>query len=229
MFTMKRVLATLILAACTAGGAVTAQAATDLTTRMELGNNTAALAAQAALGQLSASLAAEEGSLPAGFPLEVTDVQDLRRATIGFGYEEFTADPAALMAGDSLEKAARPSGTWRYTVLVDGQPVGMMSMAYVGGKWEVASIGAARLANEVNDAVAQMQKGQSLRVIRVPQATSDFVEIKGAGQKAKFVPLDAARRSLDIQQALVTKQGQAVDESAFAASLRDTVSRNLTQ
>ncbi|UXI70195.1 hypothetical protein [Tahibacter amnicola] len=224
MFTMQKVLATLILAVCSAA---TANAAPVLTEGMQAGKAVHD-AAQAALRSFGAEVGRGNG-LPPNFPLAVADISDVNRATIGVGYEELHADPHAIMAGQSLQKSARASSMWRFTVMVDDRAVGMITMVNDKGQWRVRSIGAAALANEVNAVAQSAGKDAQLRVIRVLQATSDFVEVSSAAQKSRLVPLASARKTLGLSQALVAPNTSAVEEAEFAQSLRDTIARNLAQ
>lgn len=187
-------------------------------------------AAIAALEELSTSLTSQEGSLPEGFPFAVGDVGDLKRARIGYGYEEYLADPQALLAGASLHDAARASGTWRYVVTLDGRAVGLITLAQVEGRWQPVGFGAAQLAAEVDAVAAQQGKrGASLRFVRVLQATSDFIEATGADQRVRYAPLAAARATLGASAAIKAPSDGLVEEADFSAGLRDAVARGLTQ
>ncbi|UXI70162.1 hypothetical protein [Tahibacter amnicola] len=215
MHSIRRILAAAVLAVV--GMSDTAFAsAEDATMRP------AADIAQAALNELGLSLAPLEGSLPVGFPFAVSDVQDLRRATVGFGYEEWQADPQLLLAGRSLADAARPTGQWRYVVSVDDSPVGLLTLAMQDGRWSIVSIGGAALSEEVAQ-IARSTKADAVRFVRVPQASSDFIELRGVDRRVSYVPLGGARRMLGLDKA------GALDESAFAVPLRDVIARNLSQ
>ena len=229
MYTLQRALAALIVAACAAGAVHAAQPRADV----GLASSSAAAqpagrAAQEALTQLGASLAAQAGSLPAGFPLAVGDVQDLQRARIGYGYEEFQADPQALLASASLQASARATGQWRYTISVDGRAVGLITMAQIEGHWQAVSLGGVALSAEVNN-VARLQggRGASLRFIRVLQASSDFIEATGSDKSVRYAPLEGARAALGLDAALRAPSDGLLDEADFSPALREAVSRNL--
>jgi hypothetical protein len=184
-------------------------------------------AAVQALRGFAAQFDADKGTVPPGFPFDVRDAGDLQAATVGYGFQVYDADPTSLMAGESLDRSVHPTATWRFCVMLDGRPVGLMTVAQGASGWEAVSMGGAGLAKEV-DAVVYARAGKppaQLRYVRVPQATADFIEV-GSADSARFVPLQAARESLRL-----AASDKGVDASLADAQLqpqlRDAVSRNL--
>jgi hypothetical protein len=175
-------------------------------------------AANRALREFSTQWQKQAGTLPRGFPFDVKDLADLAGAKIGYGFRVHDADPASLVAGDSLDASARDTGQWRFNVVLAGRPVGLITLVNDGGAWQAVSFGGAKLAAEI-DAVAQASPGESLRYVRVPQATADFIEVG----KGRYAPLQAARESLNIG-----KSGLVAD-AELAAQLREGVARNLAE
>lgn len=147
--------------------------------------------------------------LPPGFPLSVRDGSALRHAKIGLGFQVYDVDASALTGKAALEDVARPTGIWRYEVLVQGYPVGLATVAKTAQGWQVVSFGGAGLARDIHDvAMHQAQRaGTRLRYIRVPQATADFIQVQQGTAPARFAPLQATRSLLQMQGAALVNGG----------------------
>lgn len=166
------------------------------------------------------------GTLPRAFPFDVADVADMAQAHVGFGFQVYDADPQSLLGGDSLQHSAHATGTWRFAVMLQQRPIGLLTVAQTEQGWSVVSLGGAGLSKEI-DAVVYAHGGKAdtqLRYVRVPQATSDFIEVAGGGADARFVPLRAARESLRLATG---SDAALLDERALQPLLRDAVSRGL--
>lgn len=181
---------------------------------------------------------AHAGTLPDGFPLDVTDVQDLQEARIAYGFPVYTVDPKDILAPRSnFSATARPTGVWRFLISRDSRPIGLATVEKLNGTWQTTSYGGAGLSKDV-DALMQFHGNanrSNLRFIRIFQARSDFLEVaSGNGTAPRFAPLQSAREALLLQQR-TRKSGAAVDNSAsglldasqFAESLRAAVQANL--
>lgn len=190
----------------------------------------ARVAAVQALRNFAAQYQSEAGTLPQGFPFDVQDASDMQSASIGYGFQVYDADPNSLMAGESLHQSAHPTGIWRFAVNVAGRPVGLMTMAEGAAGWEAVSMGGAGLVKEV-DAVVYAHGSKfatQLRYVRVPQATADFIEVKGDASGERFAPLLAARESLRLAAGskAAGSDGLLADDE-LQSQLRDAVARNL--
>ena len=181
-------------------------------------------AAVQALQTLALRVQADAGSLPKGFPFDVQDVSDLAQAHIAYGFQVYDADPASLMAGESLEKSARATGIWRFAVMIGDKPIGLMTMAQAGSGWNAVSMGGAGLVKEVDAVVYAHGGAAQLHYVRVPQATADFIEVKSGSADARFVPLLAARESLRL--AAGAGGDGLVADRVLQPALREAVSRN---
>jgi hypothetical protein len=180
--------------------------------------------AGAALRQLAAQFRDEAGSLPAGFPLQVRDVAELADARLGYGFQVYDVDANSLAAGSSLSAAARATGTWRFAVLREGRPIGLVTLVQEEGQWQAVSFGGAGLVQEMDAVVQSQAAGAQLRYLRVPQATADFIEVRSAGKAARFAPLRAAREALLLK----ARDGDGLmAEAELLPELRDSVARNL--
>lgn len=143
------------------------------------------------------------GKLPADFPIAVSSFAELRQVTLGVGFEVNTVDPTALLYAKQtadIARMAKGSGVWKFVILSKGQPVGLLEMNNVNGKWQAVGAGSSKLAQNVHAAAALSVDG-SFRFVRIYQATSDLMEVRGRDSASRFVPLQSARQSLSLSSA----------------------------
>jgi hypothetical protein len=170
--------------------------------------------------------------LPEGFPLAAATYGELATLTLGAGFEVNTVDPAALMyanAAADLSRIARSTDTWKFVILSAGKPVGLLDMNRVGGRWTAVGAGASALAADLVAAAPATGDG-SFRFVRIYQATSDLIEVRGAGDRSRFVPMPSARRSLALSaSAARTTAGaeQTLDSQDLLPALQAAVRGNL--
>jgi hypothetical protein len=174
------------------------------------------------------------GGAPIDFPLEISDLQELKEAVIAYGFAVHTIDPAELIAGhSSMQRMAKPTNQWRFVITVGHRPIGMATVERNNGRFETVSYGAAVLAKDV-DAVAGLHGNadkSNLRFVRIYQARSDLLEVVATDGRARFAPLHSARESLLLQQRS-NKSGKQqadtlLDEADFVQALRAAVKQNL--
>ncbi|RFP07957.1 MULTISPECIES: hypothetical protein [unclassified Duganella] len=169
------------------------------------------------------------GSAPQGFPLDVADVQDLKDARIAYGFPVYTIDPADLLTGRrELKAMARPTGIWRFVITLNDQPIGLATVEQVNGKWETVAYGATVMAKDLDAAMGAYANADrsNVRVLRIYQAQSDFLEVSSAQNgAARFAPLHSARQSLLLQRK-GTGDG-LLDASELLEPLRIAVKKNL--
>ncbi|AIY41782.1 hypothetical protein LT85_2624 [Collimonas arenae] len=202
------------------------------------GNDASAAASRGFAEFVQYQIQAHSGSLPEGFPLDVTDVQDLKDASIGYGFPVYTVDPKDLLAGRSdFSAMAKSTGTWRFIINRNQRPIGLVTVEKVNGTWQTVAYGAAGLSKDV-DALTRFHGNadhSNLRFIRIYQARSDFLEVgSNNGATARFAPLQSARETLLLQQR-ANKAGNAsdaatsglLDASQFVEPLRAAVKANI--
>lgn len=234
----RRTLLAALLGALTLAAALPAASAQSVNPgQLQLGRQLTAqamAAAQRDLAQFAAhQLQVRQGSAPVDFPLEITDVQDLKEAKIGYGFQVYTIDPPDLMAGrSSMQKLARPTPQWRFMITLRDRAIGMATVERINGKFETVAYGAAVLAKDV-EALAGVHGNadkSNMRFVRVFQARSDLLEVVGQDGQARFAPLHSARESLLLQQR-ANKDGKRdtglMDESELVNPLRNAVKHNL--
>lgn len=164
------------------------------------------VAAEAGLRRMTFDLAQglpANGKLPADFPIAVSSYAELRQVTLGIGFEVDTVDPSSLLYARQtadIGRMARGTGVWKFVMLSKGQPVGLLEMNNVNGKWQAVGAGSARLAQDVNAAASASTDG-SFRFVRIYQATSDLMEVRGKDSVPRYVALPSAQRSLSLSNA----------------------------
>lgn len=185
-------------------------------------NGAALQAAKRGLAQFAEQQQAiRPGSAPADFPLDITDVGDLKQATVSHGFQVYTIDPKELLTRGDLPALARPTGEWRFIISLRGRPIGLATVQQVNGRFETVAYGGAVLAKDV-DAAANAHGNDArsnLRFIRIYQARSDLLEV----DRAKFAPLHSARESLLLKKA----GSQLLDGTELLEPLRAAVKTNV--
>lgn len=172
------------------------------------------------------------GTAPTEFPLEVSDVQDLKDAKLGHGFQVFTIDPKDMLQGrGDMRGMAKPTGEWRFVISLQGRPIGLATVEQVNGRWEVTSYGGAGLAREVDAALAAHGNAarSNLRFIRIYQAMSDLMEVVSASDaRVRYAPLNSARQMLVAQQSSA-KAGadNLMDQADLLEPLRASVKTNM--
>ncbi|MEO6919876.1 MAG: hypothetical protein ABI171_12820 [Collimonas sp.] len=238
----KPVVQALLFSACLLAMSAPLRAQSTLTqTPQQLqktqGNDAGAAARRGFAEFVQHQIQAHAGNLPDGFPLDVADVQDLKDASIGYGFPVYTVDPKDIVAGRSdFSAMAKPTGTWRFVIDLKHRPIGLATVEKINGAWQTVAYGAAGLSKDV-DALSRFHGNadhSNLRFIRVYQARSDFLEVASANGAVRFAPLQSARESLLLQQRANKSGGNAndsagglLDASQFAESLRAAVKANL--
>lgn len=191
-------------------------------------------AAQRDFAQFAAAQQQLRGSgAPIDFPLDITDLQDLKQAVVSYGFPIHTVDPNEMLAGrSSMQGMAKPSAQWRFVITLQGRPIGMATVERNNGRYETVEYGASVLSKDV-DAMAGLHGNadkSNLRFLRVYQARSDFLEVMGQDGRARFAPLHSARESLVLKQR-ASKAGKPddglLDEADFIQPLRSAVKLNM--
>ncbi len=192
--------------------------------------NEAQSAARRDLAQFAASqLQVHGGGAPTDFPLEISDLQDLKDAVIGTGFPVYTIDPPELLGGrSSMRNLAKQTGQWRFMILLRDRPIGMATVERNNGRFETVAYGATVLSKDI-DAVAGLHGNSdksNLRLVRIYQARSDLLEVMGQDGRARYAPLHSARESL-----LLSKDGKRndglMDEADILQPLRGAVKQNM--
>lgn len=160
-------------------------------------------AAEAGLRQMMTTISrgqAADAKPPQNFPIAVGRYGDLGKVSLGIGFEVNTIDPAVLTKADrtaDLGAMTRSTDIWNFVILSNGQPVGLLELDKVQGRWQAVAAGAAKLAAEIVSIAPKTGDG-SFRFVRIYQATSDLIEVRGNGKRSQYLPMQSAQRSLPI-------------------------------
>lgn len=158
----------------------------------------------------------------------LADFPGLNGASLQQGFQVYTVTPDALMSCNALGMVAIPTGQWRFVVVSGGQPLGLLTVAQVEGRWQAVSMGGAGLATEMNRVLKtwSMGNGYDFRFVRIYQAMTDLVEITRVNDSRKgYVPLTSARASLGLQGEFTPDV--LLNDSEIIMPLRDVVAKNI--
>jgi hypothetical protein len=192
-------------------------------------------AAEHALRNLADRLTANEDRTGIDRVLAVGRYSELRHATLGDGFEVNLIDPAQLLAGEPIDACIHGTGQWRFIVVAEGKPVGLLTVTHMRDGWKWVEVGASELSEEVATVEARYARqtpAPRLRFVRSLQAVADFIEVtpapvSGQSVNAQYIPLRSARVSLDNLRAGASATAAAtappLAEPEMAAFLRARV------
>lgn len=190
------------------------------------------IAAEAGLRSVISELTRDlkAGSLPAEFPFDVNDLSELKLAKLGLSFEVNTIQPQTLLAGNRpMEQMVTGTGIWNFVVMVNNAPVALLELEKNYGKWVVNGVGGAKLAQDVQAAAQNHSAKDAFRFVRIYQATADFMEVKDAASKARYVPLIAARETLKMAPAPASGAASLSDGSDLIPTLQNAVRANIAR
>lgn len=188
-------------------------------------------AAETGLRQMMTTISrgqAPDAKPPQNFPIAVDRYGDLGKVSLGIGFEINTIDPAVLTKADraaDLGAMTRSTDIWNFVILSKGQPVGLLELDKVQGRWQAVGAGSAKLAAEVV-AIAPKTGDGSFRFVRIYQATSDLIEVRGNDKRSQYLPMRSAQRSLPIA-GLSTKTDATMSSEDLLPALQSAVRSNL--
>lgn len=140
-------------------------------------------AAEHALRNLAERLTANEDRTGIDRVLAVGRYSELRHATLGDGFEVNLIDPAQLLAGEPIDACIHGTGQWRFIVVAEGKPVGLLTVTHMRDGWKWVEVGASELSEEVATVEARYARqtpAPRLRFVRSLQAVADFIEVTPA-------------------------------------------------
>lgn len=132
---------------------------------------------------------------------------NIDKAELGEGIQIFTLNTRKLLdesAPLDLQSLVIPTGEWDLLIRADGQANSLLKVGFFDGKWKHVGIGASPLAKELDSFLAAWpaSEGNTYRYIRMPQVSSDFIELSSKGKVLGIFPLSTLTR----------KPGRAVGE-----------------
>ncbi len=195
-------------------------------------------AAEAGLVALTNRLIAAGDHADAPRIMAVDHYEQLRRATLGYGFQINLLEPKALLAGASIAASMHPGDEWRFVVLIDARPVGLISVANMQGRWQMVMAGASEMAREIASVPSRYTNQNAalqMRFLRSEQGVMDLIQITapavaGASPAVQYVPLLSARNALMHYAADVAPAAEAaatLSEAQILPTLRDSVQDNI--
>jgi hypothetical protein len=171
-----------------------------------------------------------KGGAPSDFPLAIGKLQDLKAASISYGFPVYTIDPPDLLAGrGNMRSMAKPVNQWRFVIALNGRAIGLATVEKNNGRYETVAYGAAILAKDLDAAASQHGNADksNLRFLRIYQARSDFLEVDSLDGRGRFAPLHSARESLSLRKQSGAKGSDLLDETELVQPLRSAVRQNM--
>lgn len=170
------------------------------------------------------------GSIPNDFPFDVNDLSELKNAKLSFSFEVHTVQPQTLLAGGRpLEQMLTGTGIWNFVVSVNNAPIALLEMEKSYGKWVVNGVGGAKLAQDVQAAAQNHSAKDAFRFVRIYQATADFMEVKDSDNRARYVPLIAARETLKMAPAPASNSASLALSADILPTLQNAVRGNIAR
>jgi hypothetical protein len=162
-----------------------------------------------------------------GLPLDVADLNELKRARVVYGFPIYTVNPQALVAGTrAMQGLTEATEQFRFVIAAGGRAIGMATVEKHNGHYETVAYGAAVLAKDVDTLMTRHGNADksNLRFVRVYQAQSDLLEVKDAHDgRVRYAPLHSARESLRM----AAPGDDLVEEADILQPLRAAVKANL--
>ena len=126
-------------------------------------------------------------------------------ATLGKGFQVFTVPPDSLLKegiSKDFNSLAVSTTLWEFIVVSGGKAKVLLSVDLMSGKWTPVGIGAAGLAKEISKALETwpVSAGYQHKLIRVYQATSDFLRVSSGEKVSGILPFTSARMAMDLRE-----------------------------
>ena len=122
---------------------------------------------------------------------------------LGKGFQIFTVNPDKILDGsfaEDLHKIAEPTNLWQFIVLSGTKPIALLSVDKLNGEYTPVSIGASNFSYQLSRVTSAWPEaeGYRLRLIRIYQATSDFIEVSQGEEIIGFVPFESGRVTMSL-------------------------------
>jgi hypothetical protein len=157
--------------------------------------------------------------------------KEVDEATLGDGFQVYTVSPNTILNEETshdLNSMVVPTNMWQFLIMTQNKAASLLTVDRVNDKWTAVSIGASGLATQLSQVIEArpVSKGYQHRLIRVYQATSDFIEISREGQVIGFVPFVSLRIALGGEQRDFNPL-ILIQSSDLLAKLRPLVRKNI--
>ena len=151
-------------------------------------------------------------------------------AVLGQAFHVYTAPPSAVLDDKASDLSAMAVSTtmWDFLILSGGKGVALLTVDKMGSKWVAVSIGGSGTAGQLSSLMEAwpVLKGYEYRLIRVFQASADFVEISLGGRSVGIVPLRSARIAMGLSSEFAPKE--LFTSEAAVKMIKPAVSTNIS-
>ena len=129
---------------------------------------------------------------------------ELSESVLGEGFQVFTVPPDKLLAArpdQGLLTLAVPTSQWEFLVLSEGKAKATLTVDLVNNVWTAVSFGKAGLAQQLETVLKTwpISSDYRFRLIRVYQATSDFIVLSKGDEVEGVIPLTSARVAMGLE------------------------------
>jgi hypothetical protein len=150
-------------------------------------------------------------------------------AVLGQAFHVYTAPPSAILddKANDLSAAAVPTAMWDFLILSGGKSAALLTVDKMGSKYEAVSIGGSGTAGQLSvlTEAYPVSEGYEYRVIRVFQASAEFVEVSQNGRSIGIVPLSSARVAMGLSSEFAP--GEIFTPEAAAKMIKPAVRANI--
>ncbi len=138
-------------------------------------------------------------------PFGFSSQEEIDKARLGKGFQVYTIPPDRILGegqSQDLTVMATPSSIWQFLILTEGKAVALLTVDRINSKWTPVSIGASGLASQLSMVMEAWpsHEGYHLKLIRIYQATSDFVGILLDTSVIGNIPLTSGRIAMDLER-----------------------------
>lgn len=124
--------------------------------------------------------------------------------TLGRGFLIHTIPPQTILDeinGLDLYAGAVPTTQWQFLIEAEGKAISLLTVDRMGDQWQAVSIGSAGLAEQLEKIMESWpsSEGYEYRLIRIYQATSDFLAISKNSEPLGIIPMTSARIAMGLK------------------------------
>jgi hypothetical protein len=152
-------------------------------------------------------------------------------ATLGRGFRIYTIPPQTILdekVGLDFYAGAVPTTQWQFLVKAQGKATSLLTVDRMGDQWQTISMGSAGLAEQLERLMDAWPSsaGYDYRLIRIYQATSDFLAISQNSEVLGIIPMTSGRIAMGLKsEALNTTDLRSSEE--ISKNIRQTVRINM--
>jgi hypothetical protein len=156
---------------------------------------------------------------------------DIEAAELGEGFQVFTIPPESVTnyaRGQELQALIEPTTIWEFLIESNGEARAVLTVDFFKGKWTAVGIGASGLATQLKKVLETWPAytGYNIKLIRIYQASSDFVQISEGEIGRGIVPLNSGRVALGLDRHRFNA-AERYDEGEIIEGIKPKVKDNM--